>query len=393
MLSSLRSPPKNQTKHQKLDLAPISFVQLNTSLGKPKFKTIKVLFDSGASTTVIKKSLVRKLHLRETDQETHFTTPGGSFTSALKCNINFIMPEFYTKCILEWDVHVVDTHNSARYDLIIGRNLLRELGIEFSFKHNTVTWDDAEIAMRHPDTEIEEINTYGNDDESKPVTDASNCIKHILDAKYEKANLDDYTNQCTNLNVEQRIQLNSTLKKFEDLFDGTLGKWKTRPYNIELKEDAKPFYKNPYPIPWIHEQTFKKELDRLCEVGVLEPKTDSEWGSPTFIIPKKDNSVRFITDFRELNKRIKCKPFPIPQIQDLLLKLEGFQYATSLDLNMGYYHIELSPDSQCLCTIVTPWGKYSYKRLPMGLCNSPDIFQEKISELMWGLEFRMHLHR
>ena len=234
---------------------------------------------------------------------------------------------------------------------------------------------------------VEEINTYGNEAESKAVTDASNCIKCILDAKYEKANLDEYTSQCTNLNIEQCIKLNNTLKKFENLFDGTLGKWKTRPYTIELKDDAKPFYKNPYPIPCIHEQTFKKELDRLCEVGVLEPKTDSKWGSPTFIIPKKDNSVRFITDFRELNKRIKCKPFPIPQIQDLLLKLEGFKYATSLDLNMGYYHIELSPDSQCLCTIVTPWGKYSYKRLPMGLCNSPDIFQEKISELMWGLDF------
>ena len=82
-----------------------------------------MLFDSGVSTTVIKKSLVQKLHLRETDEETHFTTPGGSFTSALKCHINFIMHEFYTKCILEWDVHVVDTHNSGCYDLIIGREL------------------------------------------------------------------------------------------------------------------------------------------------------------------------------------------------------------------------------------------------------------------------------
>ena len=145
--------------------------------------------------------------------------------------------------------------------------------------------------MRHPDTTVEEINTYSNEAESKAVTEASNRITHILDAKYEKANLDEYVNQCTNLNIEQRIQLNQTLKKFEDLFDGTLGKWKTRPYNIELKEDAKPFYKNPYPIPRIHEQTFKKELDRLCDVGVLEPKTDSKWGSPTFIIPKKDNSV------------------------------------------------------------------------------------------------------
>ena len=104
----------------------------------------------------------------------------------------------------------------------------------------------------------------------------------------------------------------------------------------------------------------------------------SEWAAPTFIIPKKDGSVRFISDFRELNKRIKRKPYPIPKIQDLLLKLEGFQYATSLDLNMGYYHIELSPMSQKLCTIVLPFGKYEYQRLPMGFCNSPDIFQEKM---------------
>ena len=61
----------------------------------------------------------------------------------------------------------------------------------------------------------------------------------------------------------------------------------------------------------------------------------SEWAAPTFIIPKKDGTVRFINDFRELNKRIRWKPFPIPKIQDLMMKLEGFQYATILDLNMG----------------------------------------------------------
>ena len=32
----------------------------------------------------------------------------------------------------------------------------------------------------------------------------------------------------------------------------------------------------------------------------------------------------------------------MPKINQILLKLEGFQYATSLDLNMGYYHIWLS---------------------------------------------------
>jgi hypothetical protein len=70
-----------------------------------------------------------------------------------------------------------------------------------------------------------------------------------------------------------------------------------------------------------------------------------------------------------------------------MLKLEGFQFATSLDLNMGYYHIELSPASKRLCTIELLWGKYEYQRLPMGLCNSPDIFQEKMPNLMQGLDY------
>jgi hypothetical protein len=56
-------------------------------------------------------------------------------------------------------------------------------------------------------------------------------------------------------------------------------------------------------------------------------------------------------------------------------------------LEDGYYHIELSPAATKLCTIVLPLGKYEYQRLPMGLCNSPDIFQEKMSSLMADLEF------
>jgi hypothetical protein len=67
--------------------------------------------------------------------------------------------------------------------------------------------------------------------------------------------------------------------------------------------------------------------------------------------------------------------------------LEGFSYATALDLNMGYYTIRLDPDASKICTIIFPWGKYSYKRPPMGIVGSPDIFQGKMLELMESLEF------
>ena len=62
-----------------------------------------------------------------------------------------------------------------------------------------------------------------------------------------------------------------------------------------------------------------------------------------FTIAKPDGSLRSLADLREINKVIKRKPFPLPKITDMLQKLEGFMYATSLDLNMGYYHMLLTP--------------------------------------------------
>jgi hypothetical protein len=97
--------------------------------------------------------------------------------------------------------------------------------------------------------------------------------------------------------------------------------------------------------------------------------------------------VRTISDFQELNKRIVRKPYPIPKISTTLQELEGFTYATALDLNMGYYTIRLDPKSSEICTIIFPWGKYSYQRLPMGFGGSEDIFQAQMMDLMASLEY------
>jgi len=85
--------------------------------------------------------------------------------------------------------------------------------------------------------------------------------------------------------------------------------------------------------------------------GILRKINVSQWAAPSYIIPKKNNQARFITDFCELNKRIKRKPYPIPKISEMLQRMEKFTYATSIDLNMGYYHITLDQHSWSLCTI------------------------------------------
>jgi hypothetical protein len=69
-----------------------------------------------------------------------------------------------------------------------------------------------------------------------------------------------------------------------------------------------------------------------------------------------------------------------------LQEIEGFSYATALDLSMGYCTFRLDPDASKVCTINFPWGKYSYKQLPMGIAGSSDIFQGKMLELIESLE-------
>jgi len=73
-----------------------------------------------------------------------------------------------------------------------------------------------------------------------------------------------------------------------------------------------------------------------------------------FTVPKPDGTLRSIADLRELNKRIVRKPYPLPKISELFYKLEGFMWATTIDLNMGYYHILLTPGASKLCTVVLP---------------------------------------
>jgi hypothetical protein len=135
-------------------------------------------------------------------------------------------------------------------------------------------------------------------------------------------------------------------------------------------------------VPKIHQNLFKQELDRLVEQGVLEQATRSEWIAGTFMVKKKDDKVRIVTDFRALNAAIRRKVYPIPLIHDLLRRRKGYKYLSKLDISMQYYTFELDEESRGYTTFATPWGLYRYKRLPMGICESPDIAQEIMERVL-----------
>jgi hypothetical protein len=107
-------------------------------------------------------------------------------------------------------------------------------------------------------------------------------------------------------------------------------------------------------VPVIHLETFKKELVHLCEIGVLKPQGASEWSSHTFITPKKDGRVNWVSDLRELNKVVRQRQYPLPIIQDILKRHSGFEYFTKIDISMQYYTFELDESPRIFAPFLHP---------------------------------------
>ena len=85
-----------------------------------------------------------------------------------------------------------------------------------------------------------------------------------------------------------------------------------------------------------------------------------------------------MTYYLRLNQKLVRNPHPLPIIGKTMQQLEGFQYSTTLDINMGYYTIRLLCVSQDMTTIVTEFCRFRYTRLPMGMCALGGIFQAKV---------------
>jgi hypothetical protein len=198
--------------------------------------------------------------------------------------------------------------NTPQYDNILGVKTMKKYGIILDFKNKMITIDEVKLPIKNINylqgsSTIHALRlNHSLTMELQSTQDATKRVTRILDTKYQKADLQSIVkDKCKHLSANQQKKLLQLLTKYETLFDGTLGDWKIKPVSFKLKEGVSPYHGQAFPVPKVHKETIIKEVKRLCQLGVLERQPTSEWALPSFIIPKKDKTVSFLSDFWEVN--------------------------------------------------------------------------------------------
>ena len=117
------------------------------------------------------------------------------------------------------------------------------------------------------------------------------------------------------------------------------------------------------------------------------------------VVPKKSAlgeppHRRICIDFRKLNKLQpevwhadletggNISLVPLPKIDEMYGRLKEAKVFSTLDLRSGYYHIGLSEKCKTKTAFVTPFGKYQFEAVPLGLAQAPAYFQQLISMVL-----------
>ena len=105
------------------------------------------------------------------------------------------------------------------------------------------------------------------------------------------------------------------------------------------------------------------------------------WCAGMVVVPKKSGAVRICVDLRALNANVLRETHPIPKVDDTLAQLTGAAVFSKLDAN---WQIPLSDESKLLTTFVTPFGRYTFNKLPFGISSAPELFQKRMSKILEG---------
>ena len=144
-----RKPPAKPPDDPNKDYVPMTFGLARTIHNHEAPEPFLVLFDPGTEKVWINANKVPKNANRGLlTKEVTGATMAGTFKSKHVVNMKDVcFPEFHRGRQLDGFVaRVFDA--PCRYDLIVGRSLLSQMGLILDFKEHLMTWDDVIVPMK-----------------------------------------------------------------------------------------------------------------------------------------------------------------------------------------------------------------------------------------------------
>ena len=174
--------------------------------------------------------------------------------------------------------------------------------------------------------------------------------------------------------------------EFPECFDG-IGELKGM-YHITLDPEVEPVINSPCRVPIALKDEIKAELASMEHEGVIEKVQEgqpTDWVNSIVYQRKSNGKLQICLDPRDLNTAIKREHHVTPTLEDIIPKMSGAKFFSTVDAKCGYWNVRLDEQSSFLTTFNSPYGRYRFKRMPFGLKMSQDIFQARIDQLVEGL--------
>ncbi|CAM4702436.1 unnamed protein product, partial [Caretta caretta] len=186
------------------------------------------------------------------------------------------------------------------------------------------------------------------------------------------------------LTPAQQAEVRGVLHPYRQLFSNQPGRTNLTVHRVQTGSHP-PIRCSPFRVTGKTAQDLEREVRDMLALGVIQPSA-SPWASPVVLVPKKDGSVRFCVDYRKLNAITVSDAYPMPRPDELLDKLGGARYLTTMDLTKGYWQVPLDADARLKSAFITPLGLYEFLTLPFGLKGAPATFQRLVDQLLRGME-------
>ncbi|XP_061993339.1 uncharacterized protein LOC133711199 [Rosa rugosa] len=263
-----------------------------------------ILFDTGASDSLISATFVTTLGLTPTEHDEILTvsTPLEKSTTLTKvcksCPIHVLDTEF------PMDLIVI---NLRRFDIILGFDWLSKYHAFIGCREKTITFTIPGQPIRKIQYQISMVN---------PFKDVFQEITHLPPSR----------------DIE---------------------------FSIDLIPEARPISVTPYRMAPKELKELQTQIKGLLDMGFIRPSASS-WGAPVLFVKKKDGSLQLCIDYRQLNKVTIKNKYPLPRIDDLFDQLRGARIFSKIDLRSGYHQLLVKEDDIHKTAFNTRYGHYEW---------------------------------